>query len=230
MKTSQVLTRKMGEFNVLQRTSDGYFDGNALLNQWNAIPSNVRRKFSVFIDSPKTKEFVETIRKRESQCPNMDNGDLQAIKEIKGRNTKNGKTKDQIWMHPFLFIDFAMWINPEFKYDVIKFVHDQMIEYRNEAGNSYKILASAISQIVNREDMPKAMMSIAKAMNYVVYNDHAQQIRNKQADEIRLKELCELQKDIAKLINFGFINSFDQVRNFLRKLWSSKWQKMIMQS
>lgn len=25
----------MGQFEVLQRTSDGYFDGNALLSQWN---------------------------------------------------------------------------------------------------------------------------------------------------------------------------------------------------
>lgn len=39
-------------------------------------------------------------------------------------------------MHPMLFIDFAMWINPEFKYDVIKFVHDEMIRYRNEAGET----------------------------------------------------------------------------------------------
>ena len=28
MKTVNVLTRKMGDFNVFQRTSDGYFDAN----------------------------------------------------------------------------------------------------------------------------------------------------------------------------------------------------------
>ncbi|MBC7407182.1 MAG: KilA-N domain-containing protein [Arcicella sp.] len=26
------------------------------------------------------------------------------------------------WMHPILFIDFAMWINPKFKVKVLKFV------------------------------------------------------------------------------------------------------------
>ena len=32
MKTVNVLTRKMGDFNVFQRTSDGYFDANSLSN------------------------------------------------------------------------------------------------------------------------------------------------------------------------------------------------------
>lgn len=59
MKTVNVLTRKMGDFNVFQRTSDGYFDANSLLKQWNDNPDNIRRKFSVFIDSPKTIEFLE---------------------------------------------------------------------------------------------------------------------------------------------------------------------------
>lgn len=53
MKTVNVLTRKMGDFNVFQRTSDGYFDANSLLKQWNDNPDNIRRKFSVFIDSQK---------------------------------------------------------------------------------------------------------------------------------------------------------------------------------
>lgn len=29
-------------------------------------------------------------------------------------------------MHPLLFIDFAMWLNPAFKYDVLKFVYDEL--------------------------------------------------------------------------------------------------------
>ena len=58
--------------------------------------------------------------------------------------TFNGKTPDNVWMHPFLFIDFAMWINPTFKVTVIKFVYDELINYRNEAGDAYREMAITI--------------------------------------------------------------------------------------
>ena len=35
METTVVLSRKMGDYAITQRTSDGYFDANALLVQWN---------------------------------------------------------------------------------------------------------------------------------------------------------------------------------------------------
>ena len=43
MKTSVLMTRQMGNFDVFQRTSDGYFDANALLKQWNEVADNPRR-------------------------------------------------------------------------------------------------------------------------------------------------------------------------------------------
>jgi len=44
---------------------------------------------------------------------------------------KNGGT----WMHPILFIDFAMWINPKFKVKVLKFLHDKLIKHRIDTGD-----------------------------------------------------------------------------------------------
>lgn len=35
MKTNQEMVRKMGNFNVVQRTSDGFFNATHLLKQWN---------------------------------------------------------------------------------------------------------------------------------------------------------------------------------------------------
>ena len=34
MKTNVIMKRPMGQFEVQQMTSDGYFDGNYLLHQW----------------------------------------------------------------------------------------------------------------------------------------------------------------------------------------------------
>lgn len=57
---------------------------------------------------------------------------------------KNGGT----WMHPILFVKFAMYLSPRFEYHVLKFVSDEMIRYRNDAGDAYKELSSAIMRIV----------------------------------------------------------------------------------
>ena len=66
-------------------------------------------------------------------------------------------------MHPLLFIDFAMWLNPVFKVKVLKFVYDQLIKYRNEAGDAYRELGAAIHSIVPKDFMPKAMMKVGEA-------------------------------------------------------------------
>ena len=125
-------------------------------------------------------------------------------------------------MHPILFIDFAMWINPSFKYDVIKFVYDEMIRYRNEAGDAYRELSSAIMKIVPKDFMPKAMQKIGEALNWVVFNQHEKMLRNKFGDEKKQRELCQLEKKVADLINEGFITSFDNLISYLRNQYQKR--------
>jgi hypothetical protein len=127
MKTNQILTRKMGDFNVNQRTSDGMFNATELLKQWN-VKSGQQKQIIHFSENSNTKEFIEALILEE---------DLKERNSvlIKSRG-KNGGT----WMHPILFIDFAMWINPKFKVKVLKFVYDELIKYRHYAGDNYKLL------------------------------------------------------------------------------------------
>lgn len=222
MKTNQNLIRKMGEFDVIQRTSDGMFDANALLGQWNKA-NGKKKTTDEFLQLGTTKSFINVLIVKESHAENSRNGDFQVITKIKGRNTKNGKTKDQVWMHPFLFIDFAMWINPEFKYEVIKFVYDQLIQYRNDAGDSYKEMASAICKIVPKGEQAKAIKEISMANNHIIYGTHEKDIRNKQAEESKVKQLDELQTDITKLINDGFISSYNFLMDYLRRKYKQKY-------
>lgn len=144
MKTNQEMVRYIDSFSVVQRTSDGYFDGGELLRQWNSVEGNPRRRMAEFIESPKVNEFLKALAEDESQRSKIDIGENQLLIKIKGRNTKEGKTPDKVWMNPLLFIKFAMWINPTFEVKVLRFVYDEMIRYRNEAGEAYKELGSAM--------------------------------------------------------------------------------------
>ena len=47
MKTNQNLIRKMGDFEVIQRTKDGMFNATSLAKQWSA--SNNRKDVSDFL-------------------------------------------------------------------------------------------------------------------------------------------------------------------------------------
>ena len=125
-------------------------------------------------------------------------------------------------MHPFLFIDFAMWINPSFKYEVIKFVYDQMIKYRNEAGDAYKELSAAIYTIVDKSQMPSRMAEVSKGINYVVFGEHHNMIRNDKGTEQDQRKLYEMERKVASLINDGFLKDHGQVMNYLRKKFQER--------
>jgi len=48
------------------------------------------------------------------------------------------------WMHPKMFIDFAMWVSVEFKSIVIDYVLDGLIQSRNDAGDYYNEMSAEI--------------------------------------------------------------------------------------
>ena len=121
MKTNQNMLRKMGNYEVVQRTKDGYFDANALLHKWNKTPEHTQRKMEDFLSSGNTKEFIKTIAEREKPKGEISLiGDFQIVIKGKKRALKEGGSLPaSVWMHPLLFIDFAMWINPSFKYEQV---------------------------------------------------------------------------------------------------------------
>ena len=125
-------------------------------------------------------------------------------------------------MHPILFIKFAMWLNPRFEVQVIKFVYDQMIQYRNDAGDAYRELSAAVMKIVPRDYMPKAMRKIGEALNWIIFNQHEKMLRNKHGNEEAQRELFQLEKKVADLINEGFIQSFDSLIVYLRNQWNRR--------
>ena len=204
----------MGDFDVIQRTSDGMFNATSLLKQWNAY-SGQQKKLDHYFENNSTDEFINALISEE----NLHTRNSVYLKSRASRGINAGT-----WMHPLLFIDYAMWLNPSFKVKVLKFVYDELIRYRNEAGDAYKDMTGAVASLVtNKKELPLCIKKIARALNYIVYNSHERELRNKQAEENKAKELADLEKDIAKLINQGFIKSFDNLVNYLRRLWREKY-------
>lgn len=214
MKTNQIMKRNLADFIVEQRTVDGMFNASVLLKQWNEQPNVAQRKLDNYFASAKTSEFINTIIEREK----LDTPKMVYVKS-KARIDNGGGT----WMHPLLFIDFAMWINPAFKYDVLRFVCDKMLSYRNEAGEAYKVLASAVAKVVSKNSIRKYMETIAKGINFIIVGKHQQMIRNEYGTEEKQKAYFELERQVAMLINDGFLKTGDDVVNYLRKKFTEKY-------
>lgn len=207
----------MGDFEVIQRTQDKFFNATHLLNQWNNSNPQEKRELDNFWKSTNLDKLMSEIALNEL---NTNTVDFTVLKKALSKTSvgKSGSTS----MHPVLFIKFAMYLSPRFEYHVLKFVSDKMIEYRHEAGDEYRELGAAIEKVVPGHFMKTAMMKIAEALNWIVFNRHEPGIRNKFGDEQKQRELCALEKKVADLINEGFISDYEQVVNYLRKRYHEK--------
>lgn len=207
MKTNVIMIRKMGNFDVSQRTIDGMFNATSLLKQWNFSKSLKRGKeVNDFLKIDKTKEFIIALEE--------DYNDTTK-KIVVTKEGKNGGT----WLDPLLFIDFAMWLNPKFKVQVLKFVYDELIRQRNEAGDNYISLSASGVKLVGYD-----FREVAIAMQWIVYNKKGKNLRQTATQE-QLKELNDLQSKLAFLIDNNYITSYNQLLLDLRKMYSKKYAK-----
>lgn len=214
MKTNQEMIRPMGEFKVIQRTKDGFFCATSLLAQWNE-KSGMKKEVTKFFELQSTSELVKVIMERE----NLNTQDSTYLKT----RGKNGGT----WMHPVLFIDFAMWINPHFKYDVIKFVYDEMIKFRNLAGDAYPSMCRAVRSIMPEPIFRKKVKDLARSLNIIVYGKHESEMRNKVGDEAKIREMYELERQIAQWVNIGLVGNYNQLKAALNKLYYQKYPNAL---
>jgi len=208
VKTNQNLVRKLNDFDVIQRTKDGMFNATSLLKQWNDL-SGQQKDIGHFFENNATNELVEAIILEE---------------DFNSRNSvylKSAGRYGGTWMHPYLFIDFAMWLNPKFKLQVIKFVHDQLINLRHQSGDNYKQLCTSLSRFEGVD-----FSEVGKMLNYVVFKDHEKSKRNFATIEEQ-EELQQLERDLIKYIEMGFIKSYEEFKSVLRTEYSNKYLKKV---
>lgn len=218
MKTNQPISRPMGDFKVIQRTKDGFFNATSLIKQWNEA-KGMKKEINDYLENKSTEEFIEELIKEE----NLDKGNYPYVKSRASRGDNAGT-----WMHPLLFFDFAMWLNPRFKVKVLQFVQDEMIKFRNLAGTAYPDMCKALSSIIpDKNRFKEKIKDLARSLNIIVYGKHEHLMRNKVGSESELRELYQLEKDVAQWINLGLVKSETQLKETLNKLYYEKYPNVL---
>lgn len=237
----------MGEFDVKQRTDNYMFNATSLLEQWNKSNPNDQRRLDKFWDSTHLPELMEEIVKNEypTYVNSTDVKEISTYPKIgdvepnrKGRKkadsntpklgelkkilckSKTGRYDSGTWMHPMLFIKFAMYLNPRFEYQVLKFVQDNLIELRHEAGDQCNEMKKAVSRLVS--DSTTQYSELMRAINIVVFGHHATDLRQSAQPE-ELKELAEIENLIRSSVDLGLITRWDQLIEMLRKKYRQKY-------
>lgn len=132
MKTEVQMIRKFNGCEIKQRNTDEYFCANDIVtvgNIWRNKNGKKDFNFSLWLSQSSTKEFISNLE-YEIGKPVIEKGG-------RGRNS-------QTWVHPFLFIDLALAINPVLKIKVYRWVYDDLIKYRNDSCDSYKKMCGAL--------------------------------------------------------------------------------------
>lgn len=196
----------MGGFDVTQRTKDSMFNATDLARQWNTLNIKGRKDVSNFLDNDNTKLFLEALAYEE----NLNTRNLV----IKKRGKYGGT-----WMHPYLFIKFAMWLNPKFEVQVIKFVYDELIKNRHIAGDNYKLLSESGVKLKGYN-----FSEVATALNWIVFDKKGKNLRQSATQE-QLKELSDLQTKLSFAIDMGYINNYNKLIFEMQEIYRMKKRK-----
>ena len=157
-----------------------------------------------------TEEFIKALKLE----PEFTKGNSPYVKSKASRGENAGT-----WLSPIMFIDFAMWLNPAFKVKVLKFVQDEMIKFRNLAGDAYPSMCKAVSSILPDDLFKQKVKDLARSLNIIVYGKHESEMRNKIGDEAKIRELYELELQIAQWIDLGFIRDYEGLKKALTKVY-----------
>lgn len=194
------------------------------------------RRLNDILNKPDFKETViELANKlvergaRNINLSKIGNGHLSLFELNKmGMAKRRGKGKDQQWfIDPYVFINIAIEMDPETRADIILWITDGLIKFRNAAGDAYINMCKQISTIIeNKSDFQECIKRVAKGINYIVFNYHEDGYRNNATSD-QLDEIVLIENIISSNIDDGYIKDFNDLIKFLGNKWRKKWGNPI---
>ncbi|MBM6757070.1 KilA-N domain-containing protein, partial [Collinsella tanakaei] len=87
-----------------------------------------QKVLSDFWKNDSTKEFLTSLKTELNY--NRENSPYLETDLFISKRGRGGET----FLHPYLFIEFAAWLSSDFRVKLYKWIYDNLIEFRNEAG------------------------------------------------------------------------------------------------
>ena len=148
METIVFLERSLFGNKIRQNSKTSFFCANDLVaagNQYRALNKMKLFDFRSWVDSKSNKEFFAEMEAQYGKCFIATRG-------------KNGAT----WVHPFIFIDLALSIDPKLKIEAYSWIYDELVKARNNSGDSYRLMCGALYEnCSNKTSFHKGIINTA---------------------------------------------------------------------
>lgn len=161
-------------------------------NKWRESNGLIKFNLSQYL---KGSSFVEFKKELENKYGNV-------MSLSRGRN-------GQTWVHPLLFIDIALAINPKLKIEVYEWLFDNLIRFRNDSGDSYKQMSAAIYvRFQNKRDFPVYIQKVAKYIKIVLnvtdwQRASEEQLKKRDIIHNSIRLLCNVLNDTYQAVKLG---------------------------
>lgn len=202
METQVTMKRSLFGQEIKQQSKSEFFSATDLVNagnKWRSANSLNNFNLSLYLKSKSFTEFKEEIEKKYGK----------AIISGRGRNSNT-------WVHPLIFIDVALAINPKLKIEVYEWLFDNLIKYRNDSGDSYKEMAAAIYvRYPNKREYPNYMKRIA---NYIKkelkvkdwQKASEEQLKKRDLIHNSIKLLCNVLNNTDQAVKLGVLENIKE--------------------
>lgn len=216
---------------ILQRKSDEFLDGTALMRIYNesitGLPNihgivEKQKEMDTFFKGAETAQTMIEFAIRIGNYNPADGSGLnidynsrtdvkKLAKDLGLLSTKQGRGGVS-WMHPYLFVMLAEWLSPSIRANVIMWVTDNLILNREITAKMYKpmidALVASVPELNQSSDLRKDIPKYVMAMNAHLFDIHKTGIREC-LDSNQLEDLIRAEKLIIRLAQKGKIRSFD---------------------
>jgi hypothetical protein len=200
MQTEVIMKRELFGCQISQKSKSEFFSATDLVragNKWRMLNEMSGFDHTQFFQSKSFKELKSELEKK------------YGIVMISGRGRGN-----HTWVHPILFIDIALAINPRLKIEVYEWLFDNLIKFRNDSGVSYKrMCGSLFAKTSQKSKFHEYISSVADKIKLACnikkdWNDASEEqlkLRDKIQDNISL--LCEVLNSTDEAVRLGILKT-----------------------
>lgn len=207
-KTGFLNLSDLQEAYTVARVKNGWMEKN--VTQILQGKENVERIYYVLKEQGLIKvqfcSFIETVNNQ---------GIAKTLKSCGVYKTTEARHTKTTWCHDSIWILLSLELSPIFYAKTVLWLKDELIKNRIEAGNFCIALNRSIQKF---NPNGNEYMTLAKALNHIVFGNHENGIRNTGTKE-QLKQLASIEEKLAFAIDMGYIKTFDMLLEELRKIY-----------
>lgn len=199
MKTEVMMQRQtLGEI-ISQKSQSGFFSATDLMaagNKYRAMNGLPLVRLESYFKNSANIEFMKELQEKYGKIKTDGRG--------RGVHT---------WVHPLLFLDIALWIDPKMKVEVYEWLMDHLLQFRNDSGDSYKKMCGSLYVVAkNKTHFNKNIQLVAKRIklecgvkDWNCATEQQLKLRDKMHEFISFA--CEMMKNANDAIEIGILKA-----------------------